>query len=312
MTVDVIIPVYKPGKSLLTLLERLQKQTVPPRRILLMNTEEKYFEQFVYGTDFANKYRDVEVYHVSKKEFDHGKTRHQGVLKSDAGVFVMMTQDALPADRHLIENLIKGLEGEKRAVCYARQLPASGSGAVERFSRQFNYPEISKVKGQADLEHMGIKTYFCSNVCAAYKRSIYDTLGGFVKHTIFNEDMIYAAGAVAAGYEIAYEASARVIHSHQYTCLQQFCRNFDIGVSQKEYAAVFAHVSSESEGKKYVLQMIAYLKEQKKYLEIPYFLVQCVCKYAGFLLGKHYHVLPKSLILKCTSNKEYWNNTLSV
>lgn len=36
------------------------------------------------------------------------------------------------------------------------------------------------------------KTFFCSNVCAMYRRSIYEKLGGFVKHTIFNEDMIFA------------------------------------------------------------------------------------------------------------------------
>lgn len=309
MTVDIIIPIYKPDKNLLVLLDRLKKQTVLPEHIILMNTEEKYFEQFTYGTDYAKKYRDIAVYHVSKKEFDHGKTRHLGVMRSQADVFVMMTQDALPADRYLIENLLKGLEGTKRAVCYARQLPAADSSAIEKFSRQFNYPGESRVKSREDLEQMGIKTFFCSNVCAAYKRSIYDELGGFVRHTIFNEDMIYAAGAVKAGYEIAYEASAKVLHSHNYNCLQQFRRNFDLGVSQKEYASVFDGVSSVSEGKKFVLEAVSYLKNNGKYLEIFYFILQSGCKYLGYQLGKHYTMLPKGIILKCTSSKEYWNNT---
>lgn len=312
MTVDIIIPIYKPDKMLLCLLERLNKQTVRPRKIILMNTEEKYFEQFVYGTDFANRYRNVEVWHISKREFDHGKTRHLGVQKSDAGIFIMMTQDALPADRNLVENLLKGLSGEKSAVCYARQLPSADSSEIERFGRKFNYPDVSKIKGQADLESMGIKTFFCSNVCAAYKRSVYDELGGFVRHTIFNEDMIYAAGAVRAGYEIAYEASARVIHSHNYTCMQQFRRNFDLGVSQKQYENVFSGVSSVSEGKKYVGQTAAYLKKKGKVPQILYLMAQSGCKLAGYQLGKHYTVLPRGLILMCTSNKEYWNNVLSI
>ena len=50
--------------------------------------------------------------------------------------------------------------------------------------RNFNYPEQSKIKTKADLETLGIKTFFCSNVCAAYNRKIFDELGGFVKHTI--------------------------------------------------------------------------------------------------------------------------------
>ena len=36
-----------------------------------------------------------------------------------------------------------------------------------------------------------------------------------MNHTIFNEDMIYAAGVIQAGYAIAYAADAKVIHSPQ-------------------------------------------------------------------------------------------------
>lgn len=99
---------------------------------------------------------------------------------------------------------------------------------------------------------LGIKTYFCSNVCAAYKRDIFEQLGGFVNHTIFNEDMIYAAGVIQAGYAIAYAADAKVIHSHNYSGWQQFTRNFDLGVSHVQYPAVFDGVPPEGEGMKLV------------------------------------------------------------
>ena len=48
--------------------------------------------------------------------------------------------------------------------------------------------------------------------------------------------MIYAAAAIQAGYRIAYAAQARVVHSHNYTFRQQFCRNFDLGVSQAAFS----------------------------------------------------------------------------
>ena len=38
---------------------------------------------------------------------------------------------------------------------------------------------------------------------------------------------------------IAYEAEARVLHSHNYTNMQQLRRNFDLGVSQAEHPEVF-------------------------------------------------------------------------
>ena len=61
---------------------------------------------------------------------------------------------------------------------------------------------------------------FASNVCCAYKKRIYDELGGFTDTAIFNEDMIYAAKALKNGYISRYVSAARVIHSHTYTaCL---------------------------------------------------------------------------------------------
>ena len=66
MKIDVIIPLYKPGRELFELLDRLKTQTVPVSKIILMNTEEKYFEELVYGTDFSKKYPNTEVHHLSK------------------------------------------------------------------------------------------------------------------------------------------------------------------------------------------------------------------------------------------------------
>ena len=307
MNIDVIIPLYKPGKELFELLNRLQKQTLPVQNIILMNTEEKYFEQLVYGSKFPDLYKNVKVYHLSKLEFDHGKTRHMGVQRSEADVFVMMTQDALPADSHLLERLVSRLTGDV-AVAYARQLPAKDCAVMERYTRGFNYPEQSYIKSAEDIPRLGIKTFFCSNVCAAYRRDIYEELGGFIRHTIFNEDMIYAAGAIKAGYRVAYEAEARVIHSHNYTHGQQFHRNFDLGVSQADHPEVFANVPSESEGMKMVKETTRYLKENHMLSKLPHFYLQCGCKYAGYWLGKRYKRLPKSWVLAFTSSKEYWKS----
>ncbi len=305
MKTDVIIPVYKPGKELFELLDRLQTQTVPVQKIILMNTEEKYFEQLVYGKKFSDRYSNVEVHHLSRREFDHGGTRHKGVRYSDGDVFITMTQDAMPADDRLVEKLTANLRGDV-AVAYGRQLAGENAGEGEKLSRAFNYPDVSEEKTLADLERLGIKTFFCSNVCAAYRRDIYEELGGFIRHTIFNEDMIYASRAIRAGYAVRYEAEARVIHSHNYTNLQQLGRNFDMGVSQADHPEVFADVPSESEGKKLVKAAWRHFKETGKLNLFPGFVVQCCFKYAGYLLGKNYRRLPRKWVLALTTNKEYW------
>lgn len=306
-TVDVIIPVYKPDRGFLTMIEKLQTQTVPVSRIILMNTEQKYLDRLLYGTTLERENHNITVKHLSKREFDHGRTRNQGVKLSRAEVFLMMTQDAMPADEYLVERLLNSLRGEKVAVAYARQLPGRESSEAERYTRQFNYPDESRVKTKEDLSELGIKTFFCSNVCAAYRRDIFDKLGGFVNRAIFNEDMLYAAKAVEAGFGIAYEAQARVYHSHNYTYRQQFKRNFDLGVSQAEHPEVFAAYPSESEGVRLVKGTVAHLKEKGMRSKIPDVIIQSGFKYMGYLMGKRYRRLPGRLVVACSSNREYWS-----
>ena len=306
MAVDVIIPTYKPDQEFFTLIERLQKQTVPVRRIIVINTEEKYFQRLIYGRKYEKENKNILVKHISAHEFDHGGTRRRAVRESEADVFVMMTQDAIPADEHLIEHLLKPLEQQDVAVSYARQLAREDAGEIEKYTRVFNYPEQSVIKGQSDIATMGIKTFFCSDVCAAYKRKVYEEIGGFVKRAIFNEDMIFAANAVKAGYKIAYAAQAQVYHSHNYTGKQQFQRNFDLGVSQAQHPEIFEGISSESEGVSMVKKTIKYLWKKGHKLEIFRLIYTSGCKFIGYRLGKAYRKLPRRLVLACTSNRNFW------
>ncbi len=294
-----IIPVYKPDEKYHRLIAMLAKQTVPVHRILVMNTEEKYYPQDVTAENLV-------VTHIGKEEFDHGGTRSAGVDLSDAEIVLFMTQDAVPADEHLVENILKGFSGENVAAVYGRQLPNMDCSIIERYTRSFNYPKESFVKSKADLERLGIKTYFCSNVCAAYRRDVYEKLGGFPTRTIFNEDMIFAAKVIQAGYEIAYAADARVIHSHNLTGTEQFRRNFDLAVSQAEHPEIFAGIRSEGEGVRLVINTAKYLCKKGKWYLVPRLVYVSGCKYTGYLLGKKYEKLPRKFVEFCSLNKTYW------
>lgn len=301
-TVDVIIPAYHPGKEFATLIKRLEKQSVPIHRIIVMNTEES-----MWNKEWEKLSDVMEIHHLAKSEFDHGGTRAQAAELSDADVMIFMTQDAMPADRELLAELLKALEQDENiAAAYARQLPNAECSFVERYTRAFNYPDRSGVKTKKDMDQYGIKTFFCSNVCAAYKKDIYQKQGGFVRRTIFNEDMIYAGGLIQAGYGIAYAAEAKVIHSHNYNCMQQFHRNFDLGVSQAEHPEIFEGVPSEGEGMRLVKKTLAYLIHSGRIWLIPGFVLQCAGKYAGYLAGKKFRKLPKKFILWCTMSPNYW------
>lgn len=305
-TVDVVIPTYKPGRKFGKLLTMLDKQTYPVNRILVINTEEQYWDR-----EWEKQHPKLTVRHIRKDEFDHGATRHMAVTLSDADIFLCMTDDAVPYDSHLVERLTEGFslcgpEGEVPAMVYARQLPDAACGAAERYTRAFNYPAESRIKTKADIPVLGIKTYFGSNVCCAYDRAIYDRLGGFIRHTIFNEDMIYAGGAIQKGYAVVYQAKARVVHSHNYGCMQQFHRNFDLAVSQADHPEIFRGLPSEGEGIRLVKQTAAYLVKSGRPWLLPGLIVKSGFKYMGYLAGRHYRRLPKKLVLWCSTSRNYW------
>lgn len=305
--VDVIIPVYKPSEKLLDLLDRLKTQTHPVHRIILINTEKRYFDDFIRGTDFLDKYENLLAEHITKEEFDHGKTRNYGVSLSKAPYFILMTDDAVPADDELVELLIAPFKDDRVGMTYARQLPAGDCGVIESYTRTFNYPETSCVKSSENLKDMGIKAFFASNVCAAYRRALFDELKGFTDHTIFNEDMIYARGVLDSGHLIAYAADAKVVHSHNYSGIGQLRRNFDLGVSHADYPEIFSGLSTETEGIRLVKKTCAYLCSIGKPWLILKLCWQSGCKYIGYFLGKRYKRFSKAMVKRLSMNKEYWN-----
>ena len=236
--VDVIIPVYCPKASFREILKRLDRQSVCPDRIIIVNTEKRFWNpQLIEGI------RQAEVYHIKKTEFDHAATRRMAAQLSQADYMMFLTQDAYPADRYLIEHLLQALREKEVAGAFARQLPRKDANPIEQYTRTFNYPPTSFVRSKADIAKLGIRAYFFSDVCAVYRKEDYLRLGGFVERAIFNEDMLFAAKALEHGRKIAYVAEAKVYHSHNYKNLQYFRRNFDLGVSQAEHLEVFYKVS---------------------------------------------------------------------
>lgn len=62
-TVDVIIPAYRPGKEFEKLLDSLSTQNYPVEKILVMNTEEKF-----WNTAWEKKFPKVDVVHLKKAD----------------------------------------------------------------------------------------------------------------------------------------------------------------------------------------------------------------------------------------------------
>ena len=64
----------------------------------------------------------TKVFYVDKNDYDHGATRGYGASLSEADILMYMTQDAVPVDDYLIENLLEPYKNKEVAASYARQL----------------------------------------------------------------------------------------------------------------------------------------------------------------------------------------------
>ena len=285
-SVDIIIPTYKPDADFEALLNRLAGQSVKPRKIIIINTDKDEWDK-CKGDDICvgSGAGLTEVHHISKAEFNHGHARNLGAGYSDAEYFICMTQDAVPADDRLVEELMKAMDASVK-MSYARQIAKKDARDIEKITRNFNYPDESRTKNIGDIDKLGIKTFFASNVCCAYEKETFVKLGGFIDKTDFNEDMMYGSKLVRAGYSIRYCADAKVYHSHNYRPDQQYKRNYQVALSQTQHPEYFGDVKSESEGIKLVKTTAGELTRAGKWYLIPELIFTSGVKYMGYRSGR--------------------------
>ena len=312
LTLNVVIPTYRPDDKFERLMSGLIRQTCPPKKIILMNTEKSLFsyeDMLSVWQQQSKGCTEIEIHHIEQKDFDHAATRRKGLEYADADVVLFMTEDAIPVDERLTESLLDVLRKQPDvAVAYARQMPGRDCTWAEREARRFNYPAKSRKKTAADLDELGIRTFFCSDVCAAYRKERFLELGGFPDHAIFNEDMVYASKVIHSGDAVYYCADAKVIHSHNYTGLQQFHRNFDLGVSHREFREVFDAYPAEGTGIRMVMGQSKTMLSRLDFIGLVRLWYVSGCKYVGYRLGKMYDRLPKKLVLACTTNPGYFES----
>jgi rhamnosyltransferase len=256
--------------------------------------------------ELCKQYR-VNVYPIERRKFNHGGTRNLGRSLVQAEVLVYMTQDAVPATPDFLKQLTKPFVDAEVALAYGRQLPRIGAGPLEAFPRLFNYPDTNVVKSKADIPHLGIKTFFCSDSFCAYRASAWDAVGGFPERTLTWEDQHIAARLIAKGYKVAYAADARVYHSHSYTLKEEFQRYFDTGAFlKKESWMREMGGNAEGEGIQLLKEQILYLMNTQNMYLIPYSLIATAVKYMGYRTGILEPSLPLNLKRAFSQQKYFW------
>lgn len=299
--VTVIIPTLNAAPYIRPLLQTLREQTVPCE-IIIMDSSSSDNTAVIAGSFGA---RTVTV---QRKDFDHGGTRSLSADYARGEILVFMTQDAVPADKQSLEKLILPFADEKVGATYGRQLPLKDATPFAAHTRLFKYGDSSFVKSLEDKERYGINTPFLSNSFAAYRKRALQEIGLFKKGIIFAEDAHAAAKLLLAGYKIAYEADAKVYHSHNHSMMEEFRRYFDTGVFYKtEDWIIKTFGKTGPEGRRFLKSELSYLLRHRHYALLAQFFIRNLLRFAGFVMGFRYLSLPKGICRKFSMNKVWWD-----
>lgn len=280
-SLSVVIPTLNAADEIDSLLDTIEAQSMQPLDILVVDSSSDD------GTvDEVAKHPCVNLVRIERKEFNHGSTRDMALRRS-AGEFVcFLTQDAVPASNRYLERLVAPfLADDSIALVTGRQLPKADARRFEQLVRKFNYPNVPSVRSKSDLPEYGIKTFFASDTCSAYRRTAYLECGGF-DYVNTNEDMLMAARFIASGLKVAYEPSAEVYHSHNLTPSQQFARNRAVGMFLESHADDLMYASEIGEGGRLVKAVSSELLREGRFSELFAFGFDCCARLLGNRAGR--------------------------
>ena len=281
MSVGLVVPTLNAERELGVLLDAVMGQTRVPDDILIVDSSSDDST-----LNIAASYPGVRTMVIKREDFDHGSTR-QLALEEVRGDFVLfLTQDSVPADERYVENLLAPFGDPSVAMVSGRQLPKPDARRYVQLVQDYNYPAVSNVRTEGDIKRLGIKAFFASDACSAYRRSALEAIEGIPRPCATNEDMLAAARFLRGGYKVAYAADARVLHSHNLTLREQYRRNRAVGHFLTEHADELDIPSEVGEGINLVRTVAKSLFEQRKMLELFAFGFECAARVIGNVAGK--------------------------
>lgn len=297
--ISVIIPTYNAAKLLRDLLTNIKNV----HEIIIIDSSSSD-----NTLEIAKSFKCV-VRTIDKSRFNHGGTRNYGSRIASGDLLVFLTQDAILFSENEIHNLVQPFfDSDKISIAYGMQLPHKNSKVFGRIAREINYKQFSYIRSLKDRDRYGIKTIFSSNSFCAYRKEIFCELGGFADNIILGEDTHFAGISLKSGYDIAYVSNAKVYHSHDYNLLQEFKRNFDIGVfHSREKWLIKDFKAAEGEGLKFVKSEMSLLIKHKKLHLLGYSLIRNGVKFFAYKLGALESNIPLKVKRKLSMHKSYWD-----
>ncbi len=221
--VSVVIPVRNGGALLGEVLEALRGQRVDrPVELLVADSG---------STDDSRRLarsHGAEVIDVQPGTFSHGGTRNLLVEQAAGAHVALLTQDAVPADERWLAHLLHGFEvAPDVGLVFGPYRPRPGASLMVRRELEGWFGSLAgEVRGLPDdSDPDAARRLFFTDANGCVSRRAWEEVP--FREVAYAEDRRLASDMLAAGYAKVYRPDAAVIHSHDYSPLDELRRSFD-------------------------------------------------------------------------------------
>jgi rhamnosyltransferase len=228
--VTVAIPVRDGATALSGTLAALARQTVE-HDLLVCDSGS------LDGSVGLAREHGARVLEIDPESFNHGAVRNLLMSEASGTHVALLSQDAEPADERWLERLLGGFAlAESVGLVYGPYLPRADASIpvrqeLDQWFRSLSpdgAPRLDRLEpAERDLPLVDLvgRRGFFTDANACISRDAWSKVP--FRAVPYAEDRVLALDMLRAGYAKAFLPAAAVLHSHDYTSLQQLRRSFD-------------------------------------------------------------------------------------
>jgi len=208
LQVSIVIRALDEAEHVGHVLDAVHDQTLQGVEVVFVDSGSKD------GTVDIARRHGARLIHIPPESFSYGYALNLGIREAAAPLIVFLSAHALPDSPHWLEALVAPFQSPEVGAVFGRQVPHPGCNPLER-------REIEKAFGPE--ARIGSRSPEFSNANAAVRRDLALKIP-FDESMTYAEDRIWAKAVCEAGWTVAYESRAAVLHSHDESFRERFLR----------------------------------------------------------------------------------------
>lgn len=229
--ITVGIPVRNGGDTLKRLLAQVQSQQIDQSyEVIALDSGS------TDGSLQALEEHSVRIIQVDPATFDWGQLREQLFVESRGAIVVNISQDAIPADAHWLQNITAPFQDPDIAVVCGASIPDPDRDFPQfQWEKNGYYYFTREIKKFVARYGKGL-----SFANTAVRRSVWETL--HIEPQATGEDFQFQQKLHAGGHTIHFSEDAAALHHHNYSLKGVYRRCRNEGLALREMGCPYNEV----------------------------------------------------------------------